>query len=121
MERTSYLLTALTLEPKPPALTLCSQPELQNQFKQNLIQTLWYQDRPIIGLHISARKVDQRWPAEYFIELIQLLSQQYSYQFMLFWSPGDENNKHHPGDDQKAQQIMQAVANLPVFPCPTQN
>lgn len=119
VERTNYLLTALALEPKPSAIRLCSDPVLQNHFKQRLTQAPWYKNRPIIGLHISARKVDQRWSAEYFIDLIQQLHQEYSYQFMLFWSPGDESHAHHPGDNQKAQQIIDAVTDTPLLPCPT--
>ena len=40
---------------------------------------------------------------------------------MLFWSPGDENNPHHPGDDQKAAELLAATAGLPVLPFPTEN
>lgn len=45
------------------------------------------------------------------------LHQRYNAAFMLFWSPGDENPLH-PGDDRKAQQIIDATRDLPVLPFP---
>lgn len=74
---------------------------------------------PLIGLHISARKASQRWPAEKFIQLAQQLHQQFGARFLLFWSPGDENNPLHPGDDGKARKIIDACADLPLRAFPT--
>lgn len=74
----------------------------------------------LIGVHISARKPSQRWPVEYFAELIRRLHQKYHANFMLFWSPGEDNNPLHPGDDAKAREIIAATAGLPVLACPTQ-
>lgn len=98
-------------------LVLKASTQLAEALKQKLT---FRSNAPIIGIHISARKVDQRWPTEYFIELIRELDQKSFYQFMLFWSPGNENNKHHPGDDLKAQQIIAALPNIPLLPCPTE-
>lgn len=75
--------------------------------------------KPLIGLHISARKPSQRWPAEHFIELAKQLHREFDAQFMLFWSPGAEDNPLHPGDDNKAQTIIDACAALPLFAFPT--
>lgn len=75
---------------------------------------------PVLGLHISARKVSQRWPAERFIELIRRLQERNgALRFALFWAPGDENNPLHPGDDGKARQIVDACAGMPLTPWPT--
>lgn len=72
------------------------------------------------GIHISARKPSQRWPAERFVELIKALhAQEAEAQFLLFWSPGSQNNKQHPGDDEKAQQILQQLPGVPIRPCRT--
>ncbi|GAB4060981.1 glycosyltransferase family 9 protein [Uliginosibacterium sediminicola] len=74
----------------------------------------------VLGLHISARKPSQRWPAERFIELIkQLHAAQPQLRFALFWAPGAADNALHPGDDAKAQQIIEACAGLPITPMPT--
>lgn len=75
--------------------------------------------RPLIGIHISARKVPQRWPVSHFVALMHELHQRYGAAFMLFWSPGDEENPLHPGDDRKAQQIIDATRDLPVLAFPT--
>lgn len=75
---------------------------------------------PVIGLHISARKPGQRWPAERFVELARALHAQQPCLFILFWSPGSETNPQHPGDDEKAANIVAATGDLPLLPWPTQ-
>lgn len=75
--------------------------------------------RPLIGLHISARKPSQRWPAERFIELARRLHAEYGAAFLLFWSPGAEDNPQHPGDDNKARQIIEGTRDLPLRPFAT--
>lgn len=75
---------------------------------------------PVLGLHISARKPSQRWPAERFVELIRRLhATDPALRFALFWAPGASDNPLHPGDDAKAQQIIEACAGLPLTPVPT--
>jgi heptosyltransferase-3 len=73
----------------------------------------------MIAVHISARKPTNRWPVERFVELIRRLHAAGRGPFMLFWSPGSASNPRHPGDDEKAQQIMDGVKGIPVFACPT--
>ncbi|MHB8623219.1 MAG: glycosyltransferase family 9 protein [Sulfuricaulis sp.] len=73
----------------------------------------------VIGVHISARKPTNRWPAGHFIALIRRLRQEYDAGFMLFWSPGSASNPRHPGDDEKAQQIMGQLADVPILAFPT--
>lgn len=75
----------------------------------------------LIGVHISARKPSQRWPTEHFIELVTILAQSGSMSFALFWSPGAQSNPHHPGDDEKAGEILAALSNQPVAAFPTQH
>ena len=72
-----------------------------------------------VGLHISARKPSQRWPAESFVEFARALSARQSVEFLLFWSPGDENDPRHPGDDRKAAEILRGMADLPIYAVPT--
>ena len=38
---------------------------------------------------------------------------------MLFWSPGPADNPQHPGDDEKASEVIEATRGLPVLPWPT--
>lgn len=76
---------------------------------------------PIYGVQISARKLLQRWQAEKFVELIHKMSQRDNCHFLLFWAPGAADNKEHPGDDEKAQQIIQACENVSLTPVITKN
>lgn len=74
--------------------------------------------KPLVGINISARLISQQWPAEQFIELIQQL--QTEYRCVLFWSPGSTNNPGHPGDDEKAQHIINACPDADLLAYPTQ-
>ncbi len=76
-------------------------------------------DAPVIGLHISARKPSQRWPEASFVALARQLRAKYGARFMLFWSPGDESNPLHPGDDAKAAEIIRELGEFPLAPYPT--
>jgi ADP-heptose:LPS heptosyltransferase len=74
---------------------------------------------PAVGLHISARRPAQRWPAERFAALIQRLHSEHSVSVVLMWSPGPAHHPTHPGDDEKAQQILARVgasARLVAYP-----
>lgn len=75
---------------------------------------------PVVGLHLSARKEKQRWPVEKFAALARHLHQRHGARFLVFWSPGDENNPFHPGDDGKAAKLLADIADLPVAPVRTE-
>lgn len=75
--------------------------------------------KPLIGINISARLPSQQWPAERFIELIHQL--QSDARCVLFWAPGSQSNAGHPGDDEKAAEILNACAGIDVAPYPTQS
>jgi ADP-heptose:LPS heptosyltransferase len=76
--------------------------------------------RPLIGVHISARREAQRWPAAYFAEFIKTLRDVHGASTLLFWSPGAEGHPQHPGDDGKAATIMNLVGSTrPPLACPT--
>ena len=72
-----------------------------------------------IGIHISARKISQRWPSAAFVQLIRALHERHGARCMLFWSPGAEDNPLHPGDDNKAAEIMRGLADIPILAFPT--
>ncbi|MBP2166980.1 ADP-heptose:LPS heptosyltransferase [Erwinia toletana] len=71
---------------------------------------------PLYGLQISARKPLQRWQADKFIELAHRLASQHKCHFLLFWSPGSADNQQHPGDDEKAQYIIEHCKDLAMTP-----
>jgi ADP-heptose:LPS heptosyltransferase len=74
-----------------------------------------------IGIHISARKPSQRWPADRFAAAIRAIATQIPVRFILLWSPGADNDPQHPGDDAKAQDLLERVgADATVIPRPTQ-
>lgn len=62
-----------------------------------------------VGIHISARKPSQRWPATRFAETMRAIAAQRPVRFMLLWSPGAEDNPRHPGDDAKAREVIAEV------------
>jgi len=75
-----------------------------------------------IALHISARESERRWGIHNFIALAQhILESQSDTQVLLFWSPGKGYDPHHPGDDEAAVQMMQAVHSDRLIPMPTRN
>ena len=75
-----------------------------------------------IALHISAREPERRWGNDNFIALAKhILQTQLDTQILLFWSPGKADDPHHPGDDDAAEQLMQAVQSDRLIPMPTQN
>jgi ADP-heptose:LPS heptosyltransferase len=121
-ERSYQLLAPLGITGAPPALVLYPKPELVAQLRQRLLPNDSADpsaNPPVVALHISARKVKQRWPVERFAELAHRLHARYGCRFMLFWSPGAADNPHHPGDDEKAAALKAACAGLPLIPCPT--
>lgn len=75
--------------------------------------------RRLIGLHISARKPSQRWPAARFNELARRLHALDGAACLLLWAPGRQDDPLHPGDDEKAAAIMAQAAGLPVVAAPT--
>ena len=71
--------------------------------------------RPVVALHISARRIRQRWPEQHFSALIVRLQQELGATVKLLWSPGAENDRLHPGDDGKAQRILRELPASPVL------
>lgn len=75
--------------------------------------------RRIVGIHLSARKPSQRWPAARFAELMRELHRAHDCAFVLLWAPGAADNPRHPGDDDKADEVRRATGDLPAFPVAT--
>lgn len=75
-----------------------------------------------IALHISAREPERRWGNDNFVALAEhILASQPDIQILLFWSPGKADDPHHPGDDEAAQALMNALPGDRLIPMPTQN
>lgn len=75
-----------------------------------------------IALHISAREPGRRWGKNNFMALAKhILETQPDTHILLFWSPGKADDPQHPGDDETAEQLMQAVCSENLIPMPTKN
>ena len=74
------------------------------------------------ALHISAREPERRWGFDNFLALTKhLLATQPNSQIFLFWAPGKADDPHHPGDDEAAAQLIQAVQSERLIAMPTKN
>lgn len=76
---------------------------------------------PLYGLQISSRKINQRWSVNHFIELAHRLAEREPCKIMLFWSPGSSNNPTHPGDDEKADLVVEGCRDIDLIPYRTNN
>lgn len=103
--------TRLGIDGPPPAMTLSAAPPPDVVLPAG--------SGPLVGLHISARKVPQRWPVARFAELARRLHAAHGARFLLFWAPGAADDPMHPGDDAKAAELAAAMVGLPFAPMPT--
>lgn len=79
-------------------------------------------DRFRIALHISAREPERRWGSDNFIKIAKhILVTQPKAEVWLFWSPGNADDPHHPGDDVAAEHILKAVDSDRLMPMATNN
>lgn len=102
----------------PPAHVVPQQDEVA--WVEAMMRQLGWPDGNLrVAVHISARKPSQRWPTQRFIQLIKRFHKTHNATFVLLWSPGDENNPLHPGDDAMAGEMIGALEGVPVMACPT--
>lgn len=115
------LLAPLGIVGEPPALRLVPPAAAMDQARAALAGTPGGEPTAKrVAIHISARKPSQRWPKEFFVELMRCLhDDDPAVVFLLFWSPGAEDNPLHPGDDGKAAEIMAEAGDLPIIPYAT--
>jgi len=115
------LLAPLGISGDIPRLTVVPDADLARKLRDQLPKPVAQGAGPLVALHISARKPSQRWPVENFAALARRLHAQYAARFLVFWSPGDENNAFHPGDDGKAARLLAELSDLPVAPVRTEH
>lgn len=113
------LLAPLGVAGPIPGLSVVADPARVAAARATLPPSVAAGKGPLVALHISARKEKQRWPGERFAELAKRLHAEQAARFLVFWSPGDENNPFHPGDDGKAARLLAALSGLPVAPMRT--
>jgi len=114
------LLTPLEVPGPIPGLTVVPDRALASQIAAGFPVAFTRSHGPVVALHLSARKEKQRWPVERFAALAHQLYTAHGARFLVFWSPGDEHNPFHPGDDGKAARLLIELADLPVAPVRTE-
>ncbi len=114
------LLAPLSISGPIPGLTVKPDAALAQTIAAGLTPAFSAASGPVIALHLSARKEKQRWPVDRFAALACRLHAEHGARFLVFWSPGDENNPFHPGDDGKAAKLLAELADLPVAPVRTE-
>jgi ADP-heptose:LPS heptosyltransferase len=119
VEQACHLLARMGLRYETPPLRLAPAANVLALIDSRIAAAMPQRPRRLIGLHISARKPSQRWPAERFTELAQRLRRQEDVGFVLLWAPGRQDNALHPGDDEKAAAIMAGANGIPIAPVPT--
>lgn len=113
------VLTPLGIHAPPPPTRVMTQPDEVAMVEALIRPQGWPAGAMRVAVHISARKPSQRWPTKRFIQFMKRLNRTYDATFVLLWSPGDEKNPLHPGDDAKAREIIEALEGFPVVACPT--
>lgn len=118
VEQSCHLLARMGLDYEAPAPRVAPAPEELARVEALIARALPQRPFRLIGLHISARKPSQRWPAESFAQLARRLATQ-DCALLLLWAPGGEDNAQHPGDDEKAARVLELAAGLPIVALPT--
>jgi heptosyltransferase-3 len=107
---------AFGINGKPPNLRISINSAERHRVDQALAPTPLATARHVVGIHIGARRISQRWPKERFVELIRRLYESGGVAFMLFWTPGSFDQPQHPGDDIAAQDMLAWLEDIPVLP-----
>lgn len=116
-EAVNRLLKPLAIEGAPGPLQIFPNANVVLQL-QNKLPTASKR----IALHVSAREPERRWGTNNFIALTKhILATHPESQILLFWSPGKADDPHHPGDDEAAALLINAVQSNRLIPMPTQN
>jgi heptosyltransferase-3 len=121
VEKVFALLAPLGIDPPIPAAKIVPNAMALSSAQRALasLSATPNQTGPVVGLHISARKPSQRWSMESFAALGKALCKEHNARLLVLWAPGDASNKQHPGDDTKAQALMDALKGLPAIAYPT--
>jgi ADP-heptose:LPS heptosyltransferase len=118
VEQVFGLLRALGIKGPPPPTRIFPDPGERGDIERALSRL--GRDTPVIGVHISARRENQQWPAENFAALIGAIAKRHSVRILLLWAPGEADNPKHPGDDDKARAVVKSCAGVAILPWPTE-
>ncbi len=118
VQQCCHLLPRMGLEYETPAARIFPNAADVALIRRRVAAAVPFAPRRLIGLHISARKSSQRWPAASFAELARRLAAQGT-AFLLLWAPGSADDAQHPGDDDKAARVLELAAGFPLVALPT--
>ena len=118
VEQCCHLLTRLGLDYATPPCLIKPNPTETAALRSRLAAAFQTPPRRLVALHISARKPSQRWSAAAFASLVHKLTND-GCACLLLWAPGSSDNPEHPGDDEKAAQVMALADGVPILPIPT--
>jgi len=105
VELSCSLLPAMGLRYETPQAQLHPDPGELGRLEARLRTSAGPQDARIVGVHVSARKPSQRWPADRFVEWVDRVADTGNIRFLLLWAPGSRENPRHPGDDEIAASV----------------
>ncbi|MBI4825088.1 MAG: glycosyltransferase family 9 protein [Nitrospirae bacterium] len=114
VEKTFALLKPIGIDRDPSSMSIFPDPSEIERAKEFIDNSAMIKGAPLIAFHISSRRPENRWPVEKFIELGNLINHECGASAMLLWSPGSEKNVYHPGDDEKAEEIIRKMSPAPV-------
>jgi len=121
VERVHSAARALAVQGAIPALTTVATAQATDAARAafNHLTTSSNTASPVIGIHISARRLKQRWPAQQWIDLIHTLHLAHRARLLLLWSPGATDHPQHPGDDALAAHILSHSKTVSIVGLPT--
>jgi len=119
VQQCCHLLARMGLEYEAPATHIVAPAAAARAMRARVREALGFAPRRLIGLHISARKPSQRWPAASFAQLARKLATE-GCAYLLLWSPGSADDEQHPGDDAKSAELQQLTRGLPLVALPTE-
>jgi ADP-heptose:LPS heptosyltransferase len=120
VEQSCHLLARMGLRHETPALRLAVDAREAARLEEEMRSAWGNHPAHIVGLHLSARKLAQRWPAERFAEAARRLHERHAAHVILLWSPGAADDPMHPGDDDKAEAVRAAASRVPMLAIRTQ-
>jgi heptosyltransferase-3 len=106
VERSFSLLRALNIEGAPPPMRVRPSASLEQALRGKLPSG---RSGPVVGVHLSARESDRRWPDEHFEAFIRRLLDTGA-TVVLTWAPGDAGNPRFPGDDSRAAELAGKIS-----------
>lgn len=109
VESTFHLLSPFGINGIPPQMRVFPTEEEAQKIRDFLNSAGIKNGKPLVAFHISSRRPENRWPVDKFTELARLITKRYSATTLLLWSPGSEKNPYHPGDDEKAEAIINSI------------